>query len=131
MHESGTMPIKSHWGDETHTCIIVSCVSEWSWDELHAHEQTTLVNMLTSASQAVNLLLDLKHGVWVKPDSLQAEVEESGRFHSAYGIPAVVFIVGDAAIGTLLLHLYQRHGSSNSGYYHAQSIERARAILKC
>jgi len=125
------MAITSQWGDDTHSCIIVSCVSEWSWDELHNHEQTTLANMLATASQAVKLLLDLKHGVWIKPDSLQDEVAQSGHFHSAYGIAAVAFIIGDAAIGTLLLHLHQKHGANNCAYHHANSIERARALLKC
>lgn len=125
------MSITSKWGDEVQRCIIVSCLNEWSWSELHDHEQTALANMITNASQPVNLLIDLKHGVWIKPDSLQAEVEISGRFHRDFGIAAVVFVIGDAAIGTLLLHLHQKHGSSSCRYYYAQNVERAKVQVNC
>lgn len=119
------MPISSTWGDDRHRSIIVSCISEWSWDELHHHEQTTLRHMVTAASQAVSLLIDIKHGVWVKPDSLQDEVEVSGQFHHACAIPAVVFVVSDAAIGTLLLHMHQKHGSPITHYYQANTLDHA------
>ncbi len=123
------MSISSMWGDESHRCIIISCLSEWSWHELHNHEQTTVSRMVTDTSQAVSILLDLKHGVWVKPDSLQNEVEVSGQFHRTCGIRAVVFVVSDAAIGTLLLHMHQKHGSSTTHYYHTNTLEHARNQL--
>ncbi len=112
-------------------CILVSCAGEWSWDELHDHEQTTLTDMLAHVPQSAKLLLDLKHGVWIKPDSLQDEIMRSGQFHSDHGIVAVAFVVSDAAIGTLLLHLHQKHGSKSCTYYHTNSLERARDLLKC
>jgi len=125
------MPISSTWGDESRRCILISCLSEWSWDEFHDHEQTIMRRMVADASRGISLLIDLKHGVWVKPDSLQDEVELSGQFHRACGIPSVVFIVGDGAIGTLLLHLYQKHGSPITRYYQAHSLDHACAHLKC
>lgn len=120
------MPITSQWGNPQRTFVSTTFTGEWRWAELHNHEQGALSSLLSSE---VPLLMDMRRGVWIKPESLDDEVSRSAGFHQRSGVRLVVILLADVATGRLLVQHYRRQNGVCE-YIHAMKADEADRLIE-
>lgn len=123
------MRVHSEWDDAGQTVIRSVHERDWTWMELHEHNETTLANMVQSVSHPVNVIVDMLNSPYFPPQSFAEHVRRATETYNTLNIDLVVFIIREDDIGQLLLSAHRRFGT-NRDYFTARDIEEARAIIK-
>jgi hypothetical protein len=126
--ETVPMSIDSRWDNPQHTVILTTYSREWTWDEFREHESHEIGMMLESVSHPIVILSDMRNTHWLPQERFMERIREITNRRQQHPVAAVVFIVNDHAVATLLVQAFARYGPADRHYTHAQTLEEARTL---
>lgn len=127
------MAIHSEWDNPTHTTLLTTHRSAWTWAEYERHERDTIVPMLARVDQRVNRIIDLRQSHWLQPMRFKDQIQRSIELLGPFDIATTIFVVKDRSIGALLEVAFQQFGQDECTYKTVSTMESARAYItqKC
>ncbi len=123
------MKVYSAWDNSARTILHIVHERDWTWSELHRHDETVLPQMMADITHPIGVIVDMLQSPYFPAESFAQHIQRSSAVYTRYDIDGVVFVIRESDIGELLLSAHRRFGTPGRLYCVAGSLEEARAIL--